>query len=98
MCVAYGRRAAASGAHNAASSARDANAPGVYSSPDDAPHAPLATASRTIAVIRSISAGVAGRSSAPTTIPRMLPRPIIDATLTELDNLSTAAASDAYVG
>ena len=40
MWVAYGSRAAASGAHNAASSARDANAPGVYSSPDEAPHAP----------------------------------------------------------
>ena len=50
MCVAYGKRAAASGAHNAASSARDANAPGVYSSPDDAPHAPVAIASRTICV------------------------------------------------
>ena len=99
MCVAYGKRAAASGAQSAASSAREANAPGVYSSPDDAPHAPFATASRTIAVMRLISSGVAGRSSAPTTIPRMLPSPIIDATFTEPPSLSTAAASaanDAY--
>jgi hypothetical protein len=48
-----------------------------------------------MAVIRWISSVVAGRSSCPTTSPRTVPRPIIDATLTELGSRSIAAASSA---
>ena len=46
-----------------------------------------AIASLTIVVMRRSSSGVAGRSSSPTTIPRMVPSPIIDATFTELGSV-----------
>src|SRR5690242_11327399 len=64
------------------SSSRVANAPGVYSSPDDAPHAPSASACSTSCVMRAISSAVAGRFTLPMTMPRMVPRPTIVATLT----------------
>ena len=90
MCVAYGSRRAASGLHSAISSSSGANAPGVYSRPDDAPHAPSAIAARTIAVMRASSSGVAGRSLPPITTARTVPRPIIDATFTEGRSVSIA--------
>ena len=82
MCVAYGKRRALSGLHNATNSSRLAKAPGVYSNPDDAPQAPAARALSTNAVMRASSTVVAGRSSSPTTWPRMLPSPTMHATFT----------------
>ena len=82
ICVAYGSRRAASGLHSVISSSVDANAPGVYSSPEDAPHAPSASADSTMATIARSSSGVAGRSLAPITRLRTVPSPIIDITLT----------------
>jgi hypothetical protein len=79
---------------SAINSSSGANAPGVYSRPDDAPHAPCASASSTIAVMRANSAAVAGRSSLPTTIPRRPPSPTIDATFTAGWSLSIDAKSD----
>ncbi len=65
------------------SSSRGANAPGVYSRPVETPHAPSASACATSARIRAISAAVAGRFALPTTMPRIVPSPTIDATLTD---------------
>ena len=95
MCVAYTSLRDPSGRHNAISSASGANAPGVYSSPDEAPHAPSATARSTMRVMRSSSSGVATRSVSPTTAPRTLPSPIMAATFTAGLRAFIVAAHDA---
>ena len=92
ICVAYGNRFAASGRQSAINSSGLAKAPGVYSSPVEAPQAPAATACSTMRTIRCSSAAVAGRSSSPTTAPRTLPRPIIAATFTAGRAASSAVA------
>ena len=89
MCVLYGRRRRASGLLSAISSASGANAPGVYSSPLDAPQAPSTSERSTSATIRSSSAAVAGRFSLPITAPRTVPSPTMDATLTAGGSWST---------
>ena len=75
------------------SSSREANAPGVYSSPDDAPHAPSASASSTSCVMCPSSSAVAGRFSFPITMPRTVPSPTIEATFTAGDSVLSASHS-----
>ena len=91
MWVAYTRPRRASGEHNAISSSGDANAPGVYSSPDDAPQAPSASARSTIVTMVRNSLADARRSSLPTTFPRTVPKPTIDATFGAACSRSSAA-------
>ena len=79
------------------SSSSGAKAPGVYSSPDDAPHAPSAIAARTSCSMRANSSAVAGRSSPPTTTSRIVPSPTIDATFTDGWSRSSAVHSCAKV-